>query len=326
MLTALREQLGALGVDSASRRASRACASRGGRVRGVRLADGGELPADVVVLATGHSARAGLRVGGAGGIALEPKPFAIGVRIEHPQPLIDEIQYGDAAGHPKLPPGLLRADAARTRGRGVYSFCMCPGGWIVPAATEPDGVVVNGMSLSRRDSPFANSGLVVAVARARTSARPRPVRSPASSCSAGSSSAAFAGRRRLPRAGPAARGLPRRARQPRRSARRATGPGLAPGDLGAGAAAPSSPQALRAGLRRFGARLRGFLFSEAVLVGVETRTSSPVRVLRDANDAASRRRSPGCIPCGEGAGYAGGIVSAALDGMRVASRVLAGAG
>src|SRR5438874_11725609 len=97
------------------------------------------------------------------GVSLEAKPFAMGVRIEHPQPLIDSIQYGRAAGHAKLPAAAYRLAFTPDDGRGAFSFCMCPGGWIVPAATEQDGVVVNGMSLSRRDSPYANAGLVVAI-------------------------------------------------------------------------------------------------------------------------------------------------------------------
>src|SRR5207302_3732044 len=97
------------------------------------------------------------------GVKLEPKAFAMGVRIEHPQPLIDHIQYGRAAGHPKLAAAAYNLAFTPPGGRGAFSFCMCPGGWIVPAATEPDGVVVNGMSLSRRDSPYANSGLVIAI-------------------------------------------------------------------------------------------------------------------------------------------------------------------
>src|SRR5204862_6391414 len=136
-----------------------------GRVRAVRLAGGGELPAEVVVLAVGHSARGVYQAMLADGVAFERKDLAVGVRLEHPQPVIDALQYGKAAGHPRLPPALYGL-AAEGSGRGVYSFCMCPGGWIVPAATEPEGVVVNGMSLSKRDSPFANAGMVVAIASA----------------------------------------------------------------------------------------------------------------------------------------------------------------
>src|SRR5581483_1515771 len=133
-----------------------------GNVSGVRLADGSELASDFVVLATGHSASDVYALLAEGGARLEAKPFALGVRIEHPQPLIDRIQYGGAAGHPALPAAPYRL-AETVDHRGVFSFCMCPGGFIVPAATEPVGVVVNGMSLSRRDSRFANSGLVVGV-------------------------------------------------------------------------------------------------------------------------------------------------------------------
>src|SRR5690606_25615614 len=136
---------------------------RGGRAVGVRLADGGEVIGRAVVIATGHSARDvhGLLLAAA--VRLEAKPFAMGVRIEHPQPLSDRIQYGRHAGHPKLPAAAYRLAFTPEDKRGAFSFCMCPGGWIVPASTQPDGLVVNGMSLSRRDSPYANSGLVVAV-------------------------------------------------------------------------------------------------------------------------------------------------------------------
>ncbi|MEA2625803.1 MAG: uncharacterized protein QOD06_1848, partial [Candidatus Binatota bacterium] len=133
-----------------------------GRVAGVRLATGEEIGCAAVVLAAGHSARDVLAIVARAGVRLEPKPFAAGVRVEHPQPLIDAAQYGRHAGHPMLPAASYRF-ATTVDGRGVFSFCMCPGGWIVPSATEQDAVVVNGMSLSRRDSPFANSGVVVAI-------------------------------------------------------------------------------------------------------------------------------------------------------------------
>ena len=139
-----------------------------GRVRAVRLHSGQELPADAVILAVGHSARPIYELCRRRDIPLRPKPFAVGARIEHPQPLIDRIQYGRAAGHPRLPPAFYHVTAS-IRGpgsgpeRGVYSFCMCPGGWVVAASTESDGLCVNGMSLKRRDSPLANSALVVTV-------------------------------------------------------------------------------------------------------------------------------------------------------------------
>jgi len=255
----------------------------------------------------------------ADGIAIERKPFALGVRIEHPQRLIDEIQYGDAAGHPKLPPAFYELTGTGAD-RGVYSFCMCPGGWIVPAATEADGVVVNGMSLSRRDSPFANAGLVVTIAAddfGPAAAGPlagvelqRKVEQAAFR--------AGGGRFRAPaqRLGDFLDGRPSS-----EVAETSYRPGLAPGDL-AQVLPGFVAQALRAGLRQIGARLPGFLLPDAVLVAAETRTSAPVRLLRDARTLMSPSLE-GLYPCGEGAGYAGGIVSAALDGTRVASQVLA---
>jgi uncharacterized FAD-dependent dehydrogenase len=286
----------------------------------VRVEGGGDIEADAVVLAVGHSARAVYEWALAGGIALVRTPFALGVRIEHPQRLIDEIQYGEAAGHPKLPPAFYEL-AADADGRGVYSFCMCPGGWIVPAATEPDGVVVNGMSLSRRDSPYANSGLVVAVGVedfGPDAAGPlagielqRQVERAAF--------AAGGGRFRAPaqRLGDFLASRPSDA-LPGSSYR----PGLAPADLDR-VLPPFIASALRAGLRRLGARLRAYLLPDAVLVATESRTSSPVRLLRDPVSLTSPSVA-GLYPCGEGAGYAGGIVSAALDGARVAERILAG--
>jgi uncharacterized FAD-dependent dehydrogenase len=320
VLTALRAHLAGLGVEYRFETTVTGLDVAGGRVRAVRVEGGGDIEADAVVLAVGHSARAVYEWALAGGIALVRKPFALGVRIEHPQRLIDEIQYGEAAGHPKLPPAFYEL-AADADGRGVYSFCMCPGGWIVPAATEPDGVVVNGMSLSRRDSPYANSGLVVAVGVedfGPDAAGPlagielqRQVERAAF--------AAGGGRFRAPaqRLGDFLASRPSDA-LPGSSYR----PGLAPADLDR-VLPPFIASALRAGLRRLGARLRAYLLPDAVLVATESRTSSPVRLLRDPVSLTSPSVA-GLYPCGEGAGYAGGIVSAALDGARVAERILAG--
>jgi uncharacterized protein len=321
VLQALRGHLAGLGVEYRFETSVAGLRVARGQVRAVRLAGGDELPADVVVLAVGHSARSVYAWAAADGIALERKAIAIGVRIEHPQRLIDEIQYGAAAGHPKLPPAFYELTSADAD-RGVYSFCMCPGGWIVPAATEADGVVVNGMSLSRRDSPFANAGLVVTVAASDFG--------PA----AAGPLAGVELQRRVEQAAFRAGGGRFRAPAQRLAdfldGRASTSvgassyrPGLAAADLGE--VLPGFvTQALRAGLRRMGARLPGFLFPEAVLVAAETRTSAPVRLLRDAKTLVSPSVA-GLYPCGEGAGYAGGIVSAALDGSRVAQRVLAGA-
>jgi len=320
VLEALRDHLVGLGVEYRFETTVAGLRATHGRVHAVRLAGGDELPADVVVLAVGHSARPVYAWAAADGIALERKPIAIGVRIEHPQRLIDELQYGAAAGHPKLPAAFYELTSG-DEDRGVYSFCMCPGGWIVPAATEADGVVVNGMSLSRRDSPFANAGLVVTVAAADFG--------PA----AAGPLAGIELQRRVEQAAFKVGGGRFRAPAQRLAdfleGRASTSvgassyrPGLAPADLTA-VLPDFIAQALRAGLRRIGGRLPGFLLPDAVLVAAETRTSAPVRLLRDAKTLESPSLA-GLYPCGEGAGYAGGIVSAALDGARVAARVLAG--
>jgi uncharacterized FAD-dependent dehydrogenase len=243
------------------------------------------------------------------------------VRIEHPQALIDGLQYGRSAGHARLPAAAYRL-AAQVDGRGVFSFCMCPGGFIVPAATEPSGLVVNGMSLKRRDSPFANSGLVVQVEIADAAAAgytgPFALLD-VQRCIEEAALAAGGGALRAPAqrasdfvAGRASSTVPASSYQP----------GLAAGALDDVLDAAGVPLAarLREALGTFARRMPGYAGADAVLVGVETRTSAPVRMPRDP----ATLRSPdlaGLYPCGEGAGYAGGIVSAALDGMRVADAV-----
>jgi uncharacterized FAD-dependent dehydrogenase len=321
VLAGLREHMATLGVEHRFGASFESLRTAGGRVRAVTLVGGDELPADMVVLAVGHSARPVYDWAARSGVAIERKSIAVGVRIEHPQRVIDELQYGAAAGHPKLPAALYEL-TAQACGRGVYSFCMCPGGWIVPAATEPEGVVVNGMSLSRRDSPYANAGLVVSVAA-------EDFGPPGDGPLAG-----IELQRRLERAAyrvggggfraPAQRLDDFLAGRPSREVGSSSyRPGLAPADL-AEVLPPFVVQAMREGLRALGARMPGFLMPEALLIGVETRTSAPVRLLRDQTTL----RSPGLeglYPCGEGAGYAGGIISAALDGVRVAERILASA-
>jgi uncharacterized FAD-dependent dehydrogenase len=298
---------------------------RNGRraIAGVRLADGSELSAEHVVLATGHSARDVFAMLSEAGVALQAKAFALGVRVEHPQSLINRIQYGSAAEHPRLPNAAYRL-ATEVEGCGVFSFCMCPGGFVVPAATEPGEVVVNGMSLARRASAHANSGLVVAI-------EPAEVR-------AAGYEGALGGvdlQRRIERAAFLAGGGALRAPATRVkdfAAGRGSSqvpessyiPGLAATDLrevlDAGGLALAIR--LRAALRDFERQMPGYLSEEAVLIGVESRTSSPVRVPRDP-DSLQSREIRGLYPCGEGAGYAGGIVSAALDGMRVAEQIAA---
>lgn len=288
------------------------------RAVGVVLADGSELLGRAVVVVTGHSARDVFDLLARAGVTLEAKPFAMGVRVEHPQPLIDQIQYGRAAGHPKLPASPYKLAFTPDDKRGAFSFCMCPGGWIVPAATEPDGVVVNGMSLSRRDSPYANSGLVVAIEVADFPRGPL---------------GGVELQRRLERAAAIAGGGELRAPATRVTdfvAGRASStvpstsyqPGLTACDLRDVLAVTGLPLAsrLREALVVFDRQLRGFVTENAVLVGVESRTSSPVRVPRDPATLQSPDLAD-LYPGGEGAGFAGGIVSAALDGIRIARAI-----
>lgn len=329
VVTALREHLARVGIPIVfGARVTELVLDRGGRAIGARTADGQEYLGRAVVVATGHSATDMLEVQAEAGALLEPKPFAMGVRIEHPQPLIDRIQYGALAGHPKLRAAPYRVAYTPADGRGAYSFCMCPGGWIVPAATEPGGLVVNGMSLSRRDSPYANSGLVVAISVADLQAL--------GLVATHGALAGVALQRRLERAAFAAGGGGLRAPATRASdfvRGRASStvpassyePGLAAADLGEVLAVTGLPLAarLREALAVFDRQLRGYASEAGVLIGSETRTSSPVRVPR-RDDTLESVTVPGLYPCAEGAGYAGGIVSAAMDGMRVA-RALCGA-
>ena len=320
VIEALREALARVGTEIRFGAHATSLVVRDGRAIGVRMADGGELIGRAVVLATGHSARDVHAMLIAAGVRLEAKPFAMGVRIEHPQPLIDRVQYGRFAGHAKLPAAPYRLAFTPPDGRGVFSFCMCPGGWIVPAATEPDGVVVNGMSLSRRDSPFANSGLVVAVELTdlpgddplRGVALQKKLEQ-AAALAGGGALVAPATRATDFVRGKASSTVPATSYQP----------GLLATDVAAVLDATGLPlaQRLRDGLVQFDRQMRGYLTDEAVLVGVESRTSSPVRVPRDATSLESPDLAD-LYPCAEGAGYAGGIVSAALDGMRVARAIV----
>jgi len=324
VITALRERLASVGSEIRFGARATELVVRDGRAIGVRLADGGEVIGRAVVMATGHSARDvhGLLL--AAHVRLEAKPFAMGVRIEHPQPLIDRIQYGRHAGHPKLPAAPYRLAFTPDDKRGAFSFCMCPGGWIVPAATEPDGVVVNGMSLSRRDSPYASSGLVVAVeiADLERLGLSQPLGGvelqrkleQAAALAGGGLLRAPATRATDFVRGRASSTVPATSYQP----------GLTAGNVGEVLDSIGVPLAarLREALPVFDRQMRGYLTEEAVLVGVESRTSSPVRVPRDAQSLESPDIA-GLYPCGEGAGYAGGIVSAALDGMRVARAITA---
>jgi uncharacterized FAD-dependent dehydrogenase len=295
--------------------------SRGGAVAGVRLSTGETLESRAVILATGHSARDSYDMVLRAGLALEAKPFAVGVRIEHPQALINQIQYHrDPAQIPYLPPAAY-ALVHQAEGRGVYSFCMCPGGFIVPAATAPGEVVVNGMSPSLRSSPFANAGLVVEVRLEDLAGcashgplaglRFQAELEQSAFKHAGGGQTAPAQRATDFVAGRAPADLPECSYLP----------GLYPSPLHAWLP-PAVGRRLREGLLAFDRKMRGFLTREAVLVGVESRTSSPVRIPRD-RDTLQHAQLRGLYPCGEGAGYAGGILSSAIDGENCAAAAAA---
>jgi uncharacterized FAD-dependent dehydrogenase len=301
-------------------------------VRGVKLTRTSsddvvdELHADAVVLATGHSARDVFRFLHDDGVHLVPKAFALGVRIEHPQAIINRLQYGASYNHPKLPAAAYSI-AHTTSDGGVFSFCMCPGGFIVPASTDEQGLVVNGMSLKKRDNEYANSGLVASIsvedAEANGFAGPLGLLHLQETIERASKQQMLeAGGRGL--MAPSVR-VPDFLKKKKSSTLPTTSyqPGLVSADLDAvlNAAGINIADRLRHALRHFGTTMNDYVGSDAVLIGVESRTSSPIRIPRD-DVTLMNPDIAGLFPAGEGGGYAGGIVSAALDGVRVARAVL----
>ena len=291
-----------------------------GHVRAAVLADGEELPCEALVLAPGHSARDTFEMLHGHGVAMRQKPFAMGVRVEHPQDLIDRSQYGPSAGHPSLPAADYKLVCNFGLNRAAYSFCMCPGGEVIQCSSEAGGVVVNGMSNEKRDSGFANSGLVAKV-----------------------NTADFGSDHLL--------GGMYFQRKWEQAAFRAAGetygaPAMAVQDFLKGRATGRLPRtsfrpfAVAADLRTclpdfvreqlagalptFDQKIHGFASSQAILLAIESRTSSPIQLLRGEDGQSVSH--PGLYPCGEGAGFAGGITSAAVDGIRVAEWIAQGAG
>jgi uncharacterized FAD-dependent dehydrogenase len=284
-----------------------------------------EFTAAHVILATGHSARDVFALLYRHGITLEVKGFAMGVRVEHPQELIDAAQYhgvrGQLADLRRYLPPAAYSFVHQASGRGVYSFCMCPGGVIAPCATAPGEIVTNGWSPSKRNNLYANSGVVVSI---------EP-----SDLGRYAEHGVMAGiryqedlERMAWRAGGQTQTAPAQALGDFVEGRASTklpscsySPGVVAAPLHE-LLPPALHERLQEGLRAFGQKMRGYATNEAIVVGVESRTSSPIRVPRDAE----RRHHPGVVnlyPCGEGAGYAGGIVSAALDGQRTAEVIAA---
>lgn len=300
------------------------------RICGVELRDGERIDADRVILAVGHSAREMYRHLVDIDVLMKPKPFAVGFRVEHRQELINEIQYGKFAGKKELPSADYRLAVNYGKGqdkRGIYSFCMCPGGQIVPSHTLPEGICVNGMSHASRRGHWANSALVVTV-------RPEDFGAFGTMDDVESAGGLLAGmyfqheaERRAYRLGgggfiaPAQRVTDFKAGKASKDVRRTTyKPGIAGADL-TSCYPPFVIESLRRALDDFEEKMHGFVSDDALLIGVETRTSAPVQVTRDDRtlESLSLRR---LYPCGEGAGYGGGIVSAAIDGLRVAERIL----
>ena len=291
-----------------------------GKINGVIVNERDEHRAEAVILATGHSARDIYYLLHEKGVRLEAKPFALGVRIEHPQPLIDKLQYNRARRGEHLPAASYRL-ATQVKDRGVFSFCMCPGGLVVPAATAPGELVVNGMSMSRRDSPYANSGTVVsvepedlkdyqqhgvfAVLEFQKAVERKVFASGDGGQQAPAQRLTDFTRRKISESLPGSSYIP----------------GLRPGALHE-LLPKSIYERLSAGVMAFGKQMRGYYTEEANVIATESRTSSPVRIPRDT----TTRMHPdvdGLFPCGEGAGYAGGILSAAMDGQNVARSVAA---
>ena len=291
-----------------------------GSLRGLVLENGEEVPTDLAVLALGHSARDTVAALLARGVAMTRKPFAMGLRIEHPQGAIDRIQYGQLSKKCGVMPADYKQTAIAASGRGVYTFCMCPGGEVIACSSEVGGVVTNGMSRYKRASGFANAGLVVQTREEDFENEPGPDVL---------KGAAF--QRRVERAAFALGGSTYAApairvtdflkrREPRPLPRSTYQPALVPRPLHT-LFPDDYNAALVDALGAFDAKMHGFVSDEAILIAPETRTSSPVRIERDG--WCESTSLPGLYPAGEGAGFAGGIVSAALDGLRVARYVRA---
>jgi len=288
------------------------------RVRSIIINKSIEIPCTLLVLAVGNSARETYRLLHARGIELTPKAFALGVRVEHPQSLIDHIQYGDYAGHPRLGAAdyhLTYQD--KETGRAVYTFCMCPGGYVIAAASEAGKLVTNGMSYFARDTGVANSALVVTV-------KPEDWNGQAlggimlqeklekKAFTAGGSGFKAPAQRLIDF-------LAKKNSQDLQGCYASYKPGVTPANLWE-VLPVEIGEALWRGIKHWDKKMPGFIDERAVLTGVETRTSTPVRVVR--NDDMCSLNINNIYPCGEGAGYAGGIMSSAVDGIKAAEQII----
>ena len=325
MVEKMRAQIEALGGEIRFRQPVVDLHIEDGHIRGVVLAEGRQLRADHVVLAVGHSARDTFAMLQRRGVWLEAKPFSIGFRVEHPQSVIDRARFGPSAGHPILGAADYKLVHHAGNGRSVYSFCMCPGGTVVAATSESGCVVTNGMSQYSRNERNANAGIVVGIA-------PQDYRQDGHQQGAVNPLDGVAFQRQWERRAFELGGggylAPAQLvgdfiRRQRSSAAGSVLPSYQPGvhftnlaEPGRGSLPDDALDAIREALPAFDRQIRGFAMADAVLTGVETRTSSPLRVTR-GRDYQSLNVA-GLYPAGEGAGYAGGIMSAGVDGIEVA--------
>lgn len=317
MVEKMREEIISLGGEVRFEQKVTDLLVDGEQLTGVVLQSGEQLHSRHVVLALGHSARDTFRMLHAKGVFMEAKPFSVGFRIEHPQSLIDKARLGKYAGHPKLGAADYKLVHHAKNGRSVYSFCMCPGGTVVAATSEPGRVVTNGMSQYSRNERNANSGIVVGIDPERDypggplAGIELQERLEAHAYVMGGSN--YQAPAQL--VGDFVAGRPSTALG---SVEPSYKPGVTLGDL-----APSLPdfviEAIREALPAFDRQIKGYNLHDAVLTGIETRTSSPLRITRDASFQSLNLK--GLFPAGEGAGYAGGILSAGVDGIRIAEAV-----
>ncbi len=315
----IREEIQALGGEVRFETMMDELLLRDGRVCGVRLRSGEVIATDRVILAVGHSARPTFEMLHGLGVSMEAKPLSIGVRVEHPQSVIDKTQYGQWTGDARLGAAPYKFVHHCRTGRVAYSFCMCPGGLVVAAGSEPGGLVTNGMSSYAREESNANSGFMVDV-------------SPQDYGGSGPLAGIAFQRMWEQRAFTLGGGdyhapvqtigdfLAGRATRALGSVASSYEPGITPSDLRE-CLPPYVVATLKEAIPAIDRLLRGFAMPDAVLVGVETRSSSPLRITR-TDETCESISTPGLFPAGEGAGYAGGIISAAVDGMRVAERIL----
>ena len=322
IITAMREQIEACGGQIHFETKLTDLILKNNQVIGIKTQQNHDFFADALILATGHSARDIFELLHQKNIFIEAKPFALGVRIEHPQSIIDQIQYHCPTRNPFLPPAAYSV-VEQVNARGIFSFCMCPGGIIAPAATAPGEVVVNGWSPSKRNNPYANSGMVMSVEIPEIA---KFMKAPAHPLL-----------------------MMQFQQQIEQTAFKAGGgqlkaPAQRMADFTEGKFSTSLPNCsyhpglqtvmlkevlpsfivtgLKEALIRFGKKMKGYLTNEAVLVATESRTSSPVRIPRNP-DTLQHEQISRLYPCGEGAGYAGGIISAAMDGEKVADAIAA---